>query len=188
MRLAMKKQLSTTVLATSIALLSGCTSLSGYDSENEFGCSAPAGVSCKSIRGVYANKKDGNLPSQQARHDETYSGEYKSSTSDYTTRTVATDDEFGIPTGKETTQEKNSHIERKIYLKEVTGQAPKSGDPIYAAPKVVRIWFSPFSDKDGTLHDQSFSYVVVQTGGWDVEHIKDSIKQKGRSYIKTLGN
>jgi len=27
-------------------------------------------VSCKSIRGVYANKKDGNLPSQQARHDE----------------------------------------------------------------------------------------------------------------------
>jgi len=45
-----------------------------------------------------------------------------------------------------------------------------SGTPIRSAPIVLRVWFAPWEDNDGDLHDQSYVYLPVDTGRWMVEH------------------
>lgn len=45
-----------------------------------------------------------------------------------------------------------------------------SGTPIRSAPVVLRVWFAPWEDSDGDLHDQSYVYLPVDTGHWIVEH------------------
>lgn len=44
------------------ATLTGCASMSGLDSESQFACKAPPGVTCSSLSGVYANAIANNLP------------------------------------------------------------------------------------------------------------------------------
>lgn len=45
-----------------------------------------------------------------------------------------------------------------------------SGTPIRSAPQVLRIWFAPWEDSDGDLHDQSYVYLPVDNGKWLIEH------------------
>lgn len=44
------------------ATLTGCASMSGLESESQFACKAPPGVTCSSLSGVYANAIANNLP------------------------------------------------------------------------------------------------------------------------------
>jgi len=39
-----------------------------------------------------------------------------------------------------------------------------------SAPRVLRLWVAPWEDSDGDLQDQSFLYVVVDSGRWLIEH------------------
>jgi conjugal transfer pilus assembly protein TraV len=45
-----------------------------------------------------------------------------------------------------------------------------SGTPVRSAPTVLRVWFSPWEDTDGDLHDQSYVYLPVDNGKWLIEH------------------
>lgn len=45
-----------------------------------------------------------------------------------------------------------------------------SGTPIRSAPRMLRIWFAPWEDTDGDLHDQSYVYLPVNSGRWLIEH------------------
>ena len=45
-----------------------------------------------------------------------------------------------------------------------------SGTPIRSAPLVLRVWFAPWEDTDGDLHDQSYVYLPVDSGKWLIEH------------------
>lgn len=45
-----------------------------------------------------------------------------------------------------------------------------SGTPIRSAPRVLRMWFAPWEDSDGDLHDQNYVYMQVDTGRWLIEH------------------
>lgn len=55
------------VIIAALSALSGCTSVStGVGGTSELGCTAPEGVHCQSISGVYANAVHHNLPSQNA--------------------------------------------------------------------------------------------------------------------------
>ena len=45
-----------------------------------------------------------------------------------------------------------------------------SGTPIRSAPRVLRVWFAPWEDSDGDLHDQDYVYMQVDTGRWLIEH------------------
>jgi conjugal transfer pilus assembly protein TraV len=45
-----------------------------------------------------------------------------------------------------------------------------SGTPIRTAPLVLRVWFAPWEDNDGDLHDQSYVYLPVDSGKWLIEH------------------
>lgn len=56
-----KRQLSVVLCC----LLSGCSSMSGYDAKTAFACKAPDGVLCQSMTGVYANVAAKTLPGQR---------------------------------------------------------------------------------------------------------------------------
>lgn len=51
-----------------------------------------------------------------------------------------------------------------------------SGTPIRTAPRVLRVWFSPWEDSDGDLHDQSYVYLPVDSGRWLIEHSRRRIQ------------
>lgn len=50
--------------------------------------------------------------------------------------------------------------------------AISSGTPIRSAPRILRLWFAPWEDSDGDLHDQSYVYLSVDTGKWQIEHTR----------------
>ena len=41
-----------------------------------------------------------------------------------------------------------------------------SGAPILSEPEILRVWFGPWEDRYGQLHDQSYIYTVVRDGQW----------------------
>lgn len=53
--------------------------------------------------------------------------------------------------------------------------APDSAS-IRSAPRVLRVWLAPWEDGDGDLQDQSYLYVVVDTGRWLIEHQRAAIR------------
>lgn len=55
-----------------------------------------------------------------------------------------------------------------------------SGTPIRSAPLVLRVWFAPWEDTDGDLHDQSYVYLPVDTGKWLIEHNRRRIQDAYR--------
>lgn len=58
--------------------------------------------------------------------------------------------------------------------------------PIYATPVVQRIWMAPFEDSDGVLHDQSYRYLVLNNGGWQVPHTKANVKKFNRGPLMDM--
>lgn len=50
-----------------------------------------------------------------------------------------------------------------------------SGTPLRAAPVVMRLWIAPWEDHDGDLHDQSYVYLTVSDGAWQIEHNRAAI-------------
>lgn len=55
-----------------------------------------------------------------------------------------------------------------------------SGTPIRSAPLVLRVWFAPWEDTDGDLHDQSYVYLPVDNGRWLIEHNRRRIQDAYR--------
>ena len=56
----------------------------------------------------------------------------------------------------------------------------ESGTPIRSAPRLLRVWFAPWEDSDGDLHDQSYVYLPVDTGKWLIEHNRRRIQDAYR--------
>lgn len=56
----------------------------------------------------------------------------------------------------------------------------ESGTPIRSAPRLLRVWFAPWEDSDGDLHDQSYIYLPVDTGRWLIEHNRRRIQDAYR--------
>lgn len=134
--------------AMSMAVLAGCSSLSGYDAKDSFTCKAPDGVMCSSMTGIDANAQQDNLPGQRL----------------HSPGGVARRD----PSGSETIRE--AAMTRPIH----------SGTPIRSTPRILRVWFAPWEDSDGDLHDQSYVYLPVDTGKWQVEHNRRRIQDAYR--------
>ena len=55
-----------------------------------------------------------------------------------------------------------------------------SGTPIRSAPRLIRVWFAPWEDTDGDLHDQSYVYLPVDSGRWLIEHNRRRIQDNYR--------
>ena len=75
-------------------------------------------------------------------------------------------------------------------------QPVHTGTPIRSAPRILRVWFAPWEDADGDLHDQSFVYLPVDAGRWLIEHTQRKIQEGYRpvrpppapasSWVRTL--
>lgn len=62
------------------------------------------------------------------------------------------------------------------------------GMAIRSQPKTLRIWFSPWSDEDDDLHDQTYVYVTVDHGRWLLEHSREATVRKTLTRLQALGN
>ena len=52
------------------------------------------------------------------------------------------------------------------------------GTALRSSPRVLRLWIAPWEDSDGDLHEQTFLYVVVDTGRWLIEHKRSAIRDE----------
>ena len=59
----------------------------------------------------------------------------------------------------------------------VMTQPISTGTPIRSAPRILRLWFAPWEDADGDLHDQSYVYLPVDAGRWQIEHTQRRIQE-----------
>jgi conjugal transfer pilus assembly protein TraV len=137
--------------------LGGCGSMSGLDAQSSFSCKAPAGVSCQSISGTYANAAQNNLPFQRQQDDPKKGEEPEGG---------------GV--------EPWLAAERTANISPRNLQAPNSGMPIREPPLVLRVWIAPWEDDTGDLHDQSYFYTMVHPGKWLVEANRSAISQEFR--------
>lgn len=57
---------------------------------------------------------------------------------------------------------------------------PPSSDAIAlrSSPRVLRLWVAPWEDSDGDLHEQSYLYVVVDSGRWLMERNRSAIRDE----------
>lgn len=86
-------------------------------------------------------------------------------------------------TDNTTTTEATSLAADRVNIPQTT-LSPDS--PIYVAPVVQRIWVAPYEDSDGVLHDQSYHYLVVNNGGWQVAHTKANVKKINRGPLMDM--
>lgn len=52
------------------------------------------------------------------------------------------------------------------------------GSSIRSAARILRLWIAPWEDADGDLQDQSYVYVVVDSGRWLIEHRRSAIRNE----------
>lgn len=132
-----------------MAVLTGCTSLSGYDGKTKFACAASEGVTCMSMTGVYENIDAGNLGQSKPRNLS------KTNAKSAADRQV-TDQTSTAPIG-------------------IAHQSLPSMTPIRTPVRQLRIWYAPWEDSDGDLNDQSYTYLVVDTGHWVMDRVEAAI-------------
>lgn len=61
------------------------------------------------------------------------------------------------------------------------------GMPIRSQPRMLRLWIAPWRDDDDSLHDQSYIYVMVDSGKWMVERSREATVQKSMTRLQLLG-
>ena len=62
----------------------------------------------------------------------------------------------------------------------LTKNSLQAGDPLRSAQKVRRVWLAPWEDEDEVLHDQSYFYMVVDAGRWQIEHSRRQASERYR--------
>lgn len=146
-------------------MLSGCLSMTGLTGTEKFACKAPDGVSCTSVSGVYANAQQNNLPALQ-------------------TRTHA-----ASPATATATSPALAPASGATPARPATSALPvlAAGMPIRSQPRMLRIWVAPWRDEDDTLHDQSYLYVMIDPGQWQVENSRAATVQKTMRRLQPLG-
>jgi len=88
-----------------------------------------------------------------------------------------------LPGQRVTHKGSESELSRAKVAEPATGVLTKpiySGTPIRSAPLVLRVWFAPWEDTDGDLHDQSYVYLPVDNGRWLIEHNRRRIQDAYR--------
>jgi len=132
-------------------------SMTGLTGNEKFACKAPDGVSCTSVSGVYANAQQNNLPALQS-----------SARAAGKAPAPATD---GAPARPGTS----------------ALSVLAAGMPIRSQPRMLRVWIAPWRDEDDTLHDQSYLYVMIDPGQWQIEHSRAATVQRTMRRLQPLG-
>ncbi len=152
---------SRSIRAAALALLlplAGCVNMSGLSGESKYACAAPEGVACDSVSGTYANAVHNNLPSQRGRAAPPSSG--------------ATE---APPAPAAPTRQPVAGTLPAVALPGPDGQANLA---LRSQARVLRLWTKPWEDADGDLWDQGFVYVQVDAGRWQIDHVRQRIRDQ----------
>ncbi len=147
----------------SVALLAGCSSITGLDGASQYACKAPEGVKCDSVTGNYYNALQNNLPAQRkptgTPNPASLSGPQSASAVRGPSRAGAS----SIPTA-------------------IGAAVPAEGSayaaaPLRAGPRVLRLWIKPWEDADRDLNGESLVYVQIDNGRWLVDHVQRQARE-----------
>lgn len=126
-----------------LSLLAGCGDMSGLGGTSQFACKAPVGVHCESLSATYYNSLANNLPSQRRRAAPAGNADNETN---------------GSPTGM-----------RQVVSPPTAGFAPQA---LRLPGRDIRVWIKAWQDEDKDLTDQSYVYLAVAEGQWQVAHVQ----------------
>ena len=144
--------------------LAGCVNMSGLSGGSKYACAAPDGVACESVSGTYVNALHENLPSQRA--SATAPGEPSTSRA----KARAPD---AVPAAAAPPRQPFAAAAPAI---DAAGGVP--GMALRSEARVLRLWTKPWEDADGDLWDQGFVYVQVDAGRWQIDHVRQRIRDQ----------
>jgi conjugal transfer pilus assembly protein TraV len=133
--------------------VSGCSSISGIGGSSSLACPLPEENNCRSIVETYK----GARPPVAA---------------------TSTPKQFDYEDGNKpapAVPERTVSYVAKAEATQAVRDTPATGMPLRTAPRVLRVWIAPYEDENGTLRDQSYAYVVVDQGKWQIEHNQKKI-------------
>ena len=155
---------TTTLRLCAMALLlplAACVNMSGLSGGSKYACAAPEGVACDSVSGTYANALHENLPSQ--RTSGTAAGD------------AAAPSRSAVPVAPAPARQPLAAPTAANALAG-TGDAPALA--LRSQARVLRLWTKPWEDADGDLWDQGYVYVQVDTGRWQIDHVRQRIRDQ----------
>lgn len=125
-----------------LAFLGGCADMSGLGGTKHFACKAPAGVHCESLSATYHNSIANRSPAQRSR-----AGPASKPAGE--ANLLAPIQPAAAPPG--------------------LGLAPAA---LRIPGREMRIWIKAWQDEDRDLVDQSYVYLVIDSGQWRVAHVQ----------------
>jgi len=150
----MTKTLLTLTLLASV-LFSGCAS-------PRYACGVPDGIGCKPLSEVHRMAKDGSLKMRAAPNNRDEPETKNSSRARSDVEKLAGRDHSNTQDESSTAQ-----LLPQQPATEVVTVTP--GTPILIPPKTMRVWVARWPDEDGTLHDETYLYLKLDSGRWLVE-------------------
>lgn len=148
-----KTLLTLTLLAP--VLFSGCAS-------PRYACGVPDGIGCKPLSEVHRMAKDGSLKMRAAPNNRD-EPETKNSTR------ARSDVEKLAGRDHSNTQDESSTAQLLPQQPATEVVTVTPGTPILIPPKTMRVWVARWPDEDGTLHDETYLYLKLDSGRWLVE-------------------
>lgn len=136
-----------------LVTMAGCVNMSGLGGSSQYTCAAPDGVTCDSVSGTYANAIQQNLPGQRRSSGPAVHGSQPASPAPAPAASSAS-----------------------------SASAPvvDPASSLRSQARVLRLWIKPWEDADGDLFDQAHVYVQVDGGRWQLEHVRQRIRDEFR--------
>ena len=140
-----------------------------------YGCPAPSGVSCESVSRVHAGVVSGRgrAEAEAARAAEG------------NTARKGPPRRRGAPRGGVPLRRGERERETSPGV-----SAPAAGEPVYVAPRAVRVWIAPWRDSGGMFHSAKYVYALPERGTWKIggrEAAAEDPPGRGRGTLRLRG-
>ena len=150
-----------------VALVAGCSSITGLEGSSQYACKAPEGVKCDSVSGNYYNALQNNLPAQRKPTGTQSPAEPSELPGAPPVRNSNRTGASTMPTATATATGAAGSADGSAYL----------AAPLRAGPRVLRLWIKPWEDADRDLNGESLVYVQVDNGRWLVDHVQRQARE-----------
>lgn len=138
-------RVSAAILACAL-LASSCAGASA-----RYGCPAAEGISCRSVSRVHSDVVSGRdgreVPELRRRGERKGKGRAR---------------RRGVPRAETYGAAWNGKEPAGVFA------AASAEEPVYEAPRAVRIWIAPWADGDGAFHSAKYVWALPERGTWTV--------------------
>lgn len=197
---------TTSLACMFVALIPGCTSLTGLNATDSFSCPKAPGVSCSSLHETYEMNAAGLLPHQRAEEAPVIAAPNPEETLPEEPHSPVSKVEVRSPVASASgTTNVDSVVEKAVPPKTGENSPASEGKALQlrdsaprlehqeaarffaAAPQrrpeeIIRITIAPWTDCDGDLHEGHRLYMRVKEASWMTPHRENA----GRSAVVSL--